>query len=187
MTYDELKRAVIASSTYLTSDVQRRGKAVAFQSKIDNKVSTGLGSSQCAYCLMQKHGWCECHSCLIGETPAERLLGMGSARKLPPPPSNTRSKGKRDGRGAFTAMKVAIEDKSCEETYMFTSTSSDARYRFCATRERMSTCPPGCRISRTYIELIGAVRLGTKDSCRRWQWGRSNCVCALGERRRRHR
>ena len=36
MTYDELKRAVIASSTYLASDVERRGEAVAFQSKIDN-------------------------------------------------------------------------------------------------------------------------------------------------------
>ena len=63
---------------------------------------------------------------LKGKPPAERLLGIRSARKFPPPPSNTRSKGKRDGPGAFTIMNVAIEDESCEETYMLTSTTSDA-------------------------------------------------------------
>ena len=106
--------------------MERGGEAVAFQFKIDNKVSTVLGSGQCAYFLMQKHRWCECRSCLIGKPPAERPLGMSPARKFPPPPSKTRSKGKRNGPGAFTAMNVAIENKSCEETYMFTSTNSDA-------------------------------------------------------------
>ena len=82
ITYDELKRAVVAS-TYLTSDMERRDEAVAFQSRTDGtKAGTGLDSNQCAYCLKRNHRCRECRSNLNGKPPAERPPGMSPARKL---------------------------------------------------------------------------------------------------------
>ena len=61
MAYDELERAVVASSTDLTSDVERLDIPVAFQSRTDGtKVSTGLDSNQCTFCLKRNNRWWEC-------------------------------------------------------------------------------------------------------------------------------
>ena len=68
MTYDELKRAVAASSTYLTSDMERRDEAVAFQSRTGGtKAVTGLDSNQCAYYVKRGHRWRECQTYLSGK------------------------------------------------------------------------------------------------------------------------
>ena len=80
ITYDELKRAVVAS-TYLTSDMDRRDEAVAFQSRTDcTKAGTGLDSNQFAYCLKRNHRGRECRSYLNGKPPAERPPGMSPSR-----------------------------------------------------------------------------------------------------------
>ena len=108
MTYDEFKPAVVASSTYLTSDMERRDEAVALQSRIDvTKGGTGLDSNQCAYCLKRNNRWRESRSYLNGKLPAERPPGMSPTRKFPPPPKTGRSNNKRkDGPRAFMAMKA---------------------------------------------------------------------------------
>ena len=61
MTYDELKRAVAASSTYLTSDMEGRDEDAALQSRTDGtKAGTGLDRNQCGYRLKRNHRWREC-------------------------------------------------------------------------------------------------------------------------------
>ena len=88
MTYDELKQGdVVASSTYLTSDIERRDEAVVFQPRTDGtKAGTGLDSNQCEYCLKRNHTWRECRSYINGKPPAGRPPGMSPARKFSPPP-----------------------------------------------------------------------------------------------------
>ena len=129
MTYDELKRAVVASSTYLTSDFERRDEAVAFQSRTDgNKAGMGLDRNQCAYCLKRNHRWRECRSYLSGKPPAKRPPGMNRARKFPPPPRNDSSTERKDQAKSFMVMNVSLEDeqviKSCNEVSMYTSADS---------------------------------------------------------------
>ena len=125
MTYDELKRAVVASSAYLTPDMERRDEAVAFQLRTDgNETDLGLDSNQCAYCLQRNHRWRECRSYLNGKSPAKRPPGMSPARAFPPPPQNGRSNGRRDRPRAFMTMNAVVEDERA--VALCTSTSSDA-------------------------------------------------------------
>ena len=49
MTYEELKSAIKASSSYLTSELERRQEAMAFQATDSHRSASKLDSNQCAY------------------------------------------------------------------------------------------------------------------------------------------
>ena len=129
MTCDELKRAIVVSSTYLTSDMERRDETAAFQSRTDGtKASTGLDNNQCPYCLIPNHRWQEYRSYPNGKTRAERPPGMSTVRKFPSPQQDVKSNGREDISRLLMAMNVVVEDERILEQYrevsMFTSADS---------------------------------------------------------------
>ena len=72
--YDErrVKTGVVASPTYLTSDMERRDEAVSSQSRTEGtKPGTGLDINQCAHYLKRNNRWRECRSHLNGKPPVE--------------------------------------------------------------------------------------------------------------------
>ena len=125
MTYEELKRAIKASSSYLTSELERRQEAMAFQATDSHRSAPKLDSNQCAYCLKRNHRWRQCRRYISGKPPAKRPAGMAPPRNFPPP-ENAHGDTK-DGR-AFMAFTVSTEEIGGE--VMLASSSSTEQISF---------------------------------------------------------
>ena len=90
----------MASSTYLTSDMEHRDEAVAFQSRTDvTEAGTELDSNLCAYCLKRSDKWRECRSYVNGKPSTERPPGIRSTRKFPPLQNGGSNQEKRSTKG----------------------------------------------------------------------------------------
>ena len=178
MDYDGLKRAVIYSSTYLSTDHERRTESMALHanqgkfsnSRKESKTGTGLERNQCAYCLKKNPRWRECRSYLTRKPP-----GMAAARNFPLPPKATPQNGGYDqggGSKAFLTMNAMATDwevpSGLGDDAMVTSPQdADKDLRSLRLWGQHSHDPRGYKISRHLALSIVRAHSRTRDSCER--------------------
>ncbi|CAM9449163.1 unnamed protein product [Choristocarpus tenellus] len=131
ISYEERKRAIISSTTYLHSGQDGHDGVLAMHGNVRNghawkargSAGSGLNPNQCAYCLKMNHQRRKCHSYLNGEPPATRPPGMAPARTFLPPPTGG-SSNKVDGNQArsFSTFKVTA-DEEVNKSAVFNSSS----------------------------------------------------------------